>query len=226
MQRGRFIELLGSGEPRLEPLLLSLSSDLGHVAGDGAGLALGLDRAVMQIDRLAATLVGVDSLPPAVQLQMLSSAVLVQFRVGVQPCRPDFGDLRPDVVLAELAGHPVVVAAVVAMVAQRAGLPIAVVIGDHSVLLAHREQVPPLAISVDRRGEVLDARTLEDPRLSWRCAHELSALLLDLVVARADELQLRPVWVRACELATALPLDPHGVQRRGDDLRRAQAVWN
>ncbi|MDO9353859.1 MAG: transglutaminase family protein [Solirubrobacteraceae bacterium] len=226
MQQGAFVKLMGNGEPGLEPLLLSLAAEIGHVAGQGAAQALRTDQAHGQLEHLAASLAGVDSLPPTMQLQLLSSLVLGRFSIDVEPHRVDFGDLRPDVVLGERSGHPIVVAAVVAAVAQRAGLPVAVVVGDANVLLAHRTQDPPLAISVDRHGEVLDARELRDGNLSWRCAHEISAAILDLVLARSETLGLRPVTVRACELATALPLDPHALAHRDAELSRALSAWN
>jgi hypothetical protein len=224
-QRG-FEQLVTEGEPGLVPLLLSLGSELGHAAGDGDHQALRSDQAALQIDRLTASLAGVDDLPVALQLQLISSLVLRRFTVAVDPHRVDFADLRPDMVLEELAGHPVLVAMVVAAVAQRAGLSIAVVLGAHHVLLAHRAQYPPLAISVDHGGRVMNPADLQDPALSWRCAHELSAVVLDLVSERAATFGLRPVEVRACELATALPLDHHSRVGRDDALRRARSAWN
>lgn len=227
MHRGAFVDLVTRGEPGLEALLISLATEFGHATGDGAVQALRNDRAMLQIERLTAALAGVEDLPPAMQLQLLSSLVFARFdHPAVEPHRVDFGDLRPDVVLDDLAGHPIVVASAVAAVAQRAGLPIGVVTGDHSVLLAHHVHQPPLAISIDHQGQVLDARELRDPGLQWRCAHEVSSLILDLVAQRAETLGLRPVAVRACELSTSLPLDPTSLVQRETELRRARSAWN
>lgn len=221
-----FVQLVTEGEPGLEPLLLSLGAELGRAVGDDSTQALRSDRAFVQMERLTCALGGVDSLPSSMQLQLISSLVLARFSVSPEPRRGDFGDLRPDVVLTESAGHPIVVGAVVAAIAQRAGLPVGLVIGDHHVLIAHRGSSTPEAISVDRSGEVVDARELGDRHLAWRCAHQISAVVLDLVAERGEALGLRGVAVRACELATALPLDDHTLAHRDLELRRAQSAWN
>lgn len=226
MPEPTFRQLITSPRPPVEGVLRTLGEEIGRACGDGSLCADRAEQASARISVMATTLVG--SAPPTAHQAMRALLVTLagQLRpTGSQCDEPDLGGLRPDLVATRGEGHPLVLAAIGAAVAQRAGLPVVVALRGDDVLLAHPMRSSAGAIDI-RRQRLVEAPDPIDPLTRWACPHELAALLLDLVAQRAESFGLRPVHVAACELAVRLPLDSGSLQTRHSELARARSAWN
>lgn len=98
--------------------------------------------------------------------------------------RPDGALLLPEV-LAAGAGHPAALVVAAAGAARLRGMAIGIIGYGPRTWLAHEHPCRPLIVDPIEPGGLLDARALGID-LHWRCAHELAAGCLDLIVARAE----------------------------------------
>ncbi|MEH3052541.1 MAG: hypothetical protein PGN13_00840 [Patulibacter minatonensis] len=225
-----FADLMAREEPALAPLLESLSDEIATAS------AIPVEERVIRRDRLAEWTAGeADRLEalrgctPSVRLDELHRGVAAQFEMGAKSPRDTrLRALRPEEVCARRSGHPVVVAALVAAVAEQAGLPIGIATSASGgpVLLAHRG-APQAGAIIFGAGERVDVdEVAEQGRWRWICAHEVAAVLLELMAERSRELGLHPVHVAARRLTTLLPLARQARERGRVDLARAMAAYN
>jgi hypothetical protein len=89
-------------------------------------------------------------------------------------------------------GHPILIAALLAEVGRRAGLPVGVVAGEAGHFVAHQRLTRALVLDPGT-GRLVDADALGV--LHWRCGHQVAAELLD---------ELQPRLARAGDLTRAL----------------------
>ena len=106
-------------------------------------------------------------------------------RDGALRVRSDGGveDLLVDRVVARGYGHGAAVAVVLCELGRRAGMPVGVVGAGAQHFVAH-EEVSPWLLDVTS-GELVDARTVR-PAPEWRCAHEISDVLLSEAQRRCE----------------------------------------
>jgi hypothetical protein len=115
--------------------------------------------------------------------------------------------LLPDALRAGRA-HPLAAAAAGVAAARRAGLAIDVVgHGDH-VWLAHEQGPCTLVVDPGSPEAPFDGRLLGID-LHWRCAHELAAITLGVVAARAERAGNLDLALRVVRARMALPVE-HG----------------
>jgi hypothetical protein len=134
------------------------------------------------------------------------------------PCRTGaYPVLLPDALRAGRA-HPLAAAAAGVAAANRAGMAIDLVGHGDRVWLAHTEGGCTLVADPGVQPAPFDGRVL-GVDLHWRCAHELAALTLGVVAARARRAGDLELALRVVRARTALPVD-HG------ELAEAQARMN
>lgn len=228
MSLDSFSALMHHEEPAVAPLLLELAETIGRASGDGPSeRSASWARLVEWLEHRAAALVDVAALPAGLQLAMLHDLVAARLKVEAPwGLDPRLRGVRPECVVETGTGHPVVVAALTAAAAEQAGVPIGFLRDGHALLLVLELQPEAGAIEFGT-GRLVSAEALgRRTGLQWSCAHELAALLLDLVGNRAEGLGLRPVEVEARTLATCLPLGPQERRRREVQVARARAAWN
>lgn len=226
MPKPTFEQLIASPHPALDELLHAIAAAIGAAFGAAPATTERIELADARISMLAGRLREAATLRPHLQMEALLAALAPQLRpLGLHADEADLAAVRPDLVTVRGEGHPMLLAAVGAAVAQRAGLPIGVAASPSHVLLAHLESAETRAMDL-RRQRLVTPSALRDPGLTWHCAHELAALVLDLIAGRAADYGLRPVQVAARELAMHLPLDDRALLRRKVELQRARANWN
>lgn len=138
------------------------------------------------------------------------------------------GDLLPHEVAERGRGHELAVALVALEAARRAGLELSLVASTEAVYLAHPELDEPVLLAPEPEADwqLLDARELEQPELSWQCAHEAAALLLSLILERTHETGHIAHELLAAELSLALPLDDDEQERMQTQLASVRARLN
>ncbi|MFT4033943.1 MAG: hypothetical protein QM679_00030 [Patulibacter sp.] len=225
-----FTDLVTSGEPDLAPLLLAFSEEIGRsMATPDDERAIRSDRLREWIARRAAALAALGERSPSAQLAALHRHVCLGLdTAAARPLDTRLRDLRPDYVCRSGAGHPAVATALVAAAAQEAGRPVDVIVSPstETMLLAVRDHPEAGAIEYGA-GVLMPARELGDRLdLRWVCAHEVAAILLELVALRAAELGLHPAHVAARAMGTKLPLEFTARQRLDVQLARARSAYN
>lgn len=200
----------GQGAIAPESLLLSLAEQLtGHRCS----------RAPLRLRQLAGHL-------PAPAADPLDDLVAVAALMRSElRSRPDGALLLPDVLRAG-AGHPAAIIVAAAAAARARGMLVAIVGHGPRTWLAHERPCEPFVVDPIEPDGLIDGRTL-GVDLHWRCAHDLAAGTLDLVVARAERAgdlcgALAAAGVR-CELATV-----HGgaVDDAAHELHRLRSRLN
>lgn len=175
------------------------------------------DAALRTLDVLAATLRPAGFGHPLDQCEALSSLLGEVVSAGEGEPR----HLMLDQVLDRGDGHPALLAAIWAEVAQRAGMTVVPVGGPGLLLVAHLEAEPPLVLDPSRPGRILHPGEVP-VRLRRRCSHEVAFTLLDELMDRyALDGDLRRA-TRAAELRLALPVAGRAlewVRREADALR-------
>jgi hypothetical protein len=158
--------------------------------------------AAWELTCLAGRLIDTHRLPPADQLARLGELV-DDFRSVSTPVR-----LRPlmlDAVLADRAGDPMLLAVLGADVARRAGLDVGIVgVGRH-LFVAHRRCERPLVLDV--AGRLHGPGEIDEGRLRWRCAHQVSFALIDELLERSRRGGDLGTALTAAELRMTLPVD-------------------
>jgi hypothetical protein len=188
-----------------------------------------VEEAHAEIDELACDLSGFRQAPPREQLAATAAAIADRFevtdeleRVG-EECVLD--DLLLHRVLGAETGHalPLAIAAVEA--GRRAGIPLGVVGRGRAQYLAHPALADPHVADLRSPGRLVDLAGREET-VSWQCAHQLSALLLNRIAERAERIGHLTWSIRAAELRLALPVGPEARERMERDLERVRARLN
>ena len=135
----------------------------------------------------------------------------------------DIEDLLVDRVVARGRGHAAAVAVVLCELGRRAGMPVGVVGAGEHHFVAH-EEVSPWLLDVTS-GELVDARTVT-PAPEWRCAHEISDVLLTEAERRCERDGDLTRALRAATLRCALPFDEPSQERAVTALQRLRARLN
>ncbi len=182
------------GCPPHADLAVSLAWELSDL--DGHQLECGLDVLA------AATLTDLPA-DPAARLTALGEPVTA----GALRPRAHGGvrDLLIGDVVADGRGHPLALAVVLVEVARRAGIDVGIVAGGADHYLADQHSDEPWLLD-PATGQVIDATVL-DGELTWRCAHQVVAALLDLAQPRYERIGDLRHALRVAELRCLLPFD-------------------
>jgi hypothetical protein len=178
---------------------MSLAWELGEFDADR------VERSLMTLG--AAILAEVETNPRA-QLCALGEAVTN----SVLAARHDGGphELLIDKALERGHAHPVLVAIILQEIGRRAGLPVAIVAGEHGHFIAHQRLTQPLVLD-PVTGRLTGADALGT--MHWQCGHQLAAALLDL---------LQPRYERDGDLTRELQVARLRVTLPFDDVREAE----
>lgn len=101
-------------------------------------------------------------------------------------------------------GHPILVAAVLAEVGRRAGLPVGVVAGAAGHFVAHQRLTEALVLDTFT-GRLVDADALGV--LEWRCGHQVAAELLDALQPRYERVGDLVRALHVARMRTTLPFE-------------------
>lgn len=176
-----------------------------------------------QLDLLALEVVPARRHAPADQLAALAAAMrafaVVEPHVGS-------ADLRVDEVLRTCEGHPLALAVIAAEAGVRAGLDVGLIGDGERHLVAHRQLAEPLALDLGSASRAPALRPVDEPRLTWRCAHQVGFALLGLLIARGTRGGDLPLALRAAELRLELPLADRVRRCQEDGLARLRARLN
>jgi Transglutaminase-like superfamily len=135
---------------------------------------------------------------PAAQLRALAAGAPTPRACG----GPE--TLLIDRVLERGAGHPLLVAVVLAEWGRRAGAPVGIVAGAHRHFVAHQRLTRPLVLDPSSRA-LVDAGKLGV--LEWRCGHQIAAELLDLLQPRYERAGDLERALHVARLRSALPFE-------------------
>ena len=166
----------------------------------------------------AAILAEVETNPEA-QLRALGEAVTNSALAARHDGGPD--ELLIDKALDRGHAHPVLVAIILQEIGRRAGVPVAIVAGEHGHFVAHQHLADPLVLD-PATGRLTDADALGT--MHWQCGHQLAAALLDLLQPRYHRDGDLTRELRVARLRVTLPFDDMRVAERG--LRRVAARMN
>lgn len=176
-----------------------------------------------QLDLLALELVAARRRAPEDQLAALAAAMrafaVVEPHVGSR-------DLRIDEVLRACEGHPLALVTVAAEAGRRAGLDVDVVGDGARHLVAHRQLADPVALDPGSARRGPRVRPVDEPDVSWRCAHQVCFATLGELIARGTRGGDPALAIRACELRLALPLGDRARRCQRDALARLRACLN
>lgn len=210
--------LAATGCPPHAELAVSMASafhDVDGVVIDGA------------LDELAGSVVAPRCSDPVEGLHAIADL----WRTGALPqVEPDTGfatdldHLMLDTALAVGIAHPLVQVLAAIEAGRRCGIPLGLVSNGITHCVAHTRLERPFVVSAPQ-GELIDGRTLP-PVLTWCCAHEACAFLLD----ELEERQLRCGMVghglKSAELRFHLPIDDRGQERAKHKLASVRARLN
>jgi hypothetical protein len=190
---------------------------------------LAVEDANAELDALAGKLAHLRALPPRQQLLGCAEAVAGQLTAAAEP-----GRIGRDCVLDDLLLHrvldsgrggvlPLTIAAVEA--GRRAGIPLGVVGSGREQYLAHVGLADPCVADMGAAGAAVDLAGREQ-QVGWQCAHQLAALLLDRIAARAERIGHLTWALHAAELRLALPASGDARERMERELGRVRARLN
>jgi hypothetical protein len=210
---------------------------LAHAAGAHPGelaLALGAEFAPLDaraldaaLAPLVAALVPAAGAGPERQLRVAEEAFARHLRVE-EPSPRAVGceDLLPHRAALRGRGHELAVTAVALEAARRAGLRLGLVACPDAVFVGHPGLAAPVLLGALPDWHLLDARDLDEPALSWQCAHEAASLLLSQLLERTRRLGLLSAELRAAELCLALPVERDERARLERQLAAVRARLN
>jgi len=213
-----FHELSGSGSALPGELTISLGAELAPL--DVAQLDAALKPLVSDL----ATLREADPIE-----QLLAIEAILPRHLRAEPrSRRDLGlsDLLPHAVARRRRGHELSVALVALEAASRAGLQLSLVACPTAVFLAHPDAGVPVLLAASPEWELVDARQIDDPELSWQRGHEAASLLLDLILTRARETGHLTAELRAAELCLDLPVEGEELARLETQLAMVRSRLN
>jgi hypothetical protein len=201
------------GCPPHAELAVSLAWELADL--DGHELECGLDVLA------AATLTDLPA-DPAARLTALGEPVTA----GALRPRKHGGvaDLLIGEIVAEGRGHPTALAVVLVEVARRAGIDVGIVADDAGHYVADLHSDEPWLLD-PATGHVFDANLLAG-ELTWRCAHQVVGVLLDLAQPRYERIGDLRHALRVAELRCALPFDDESRASARARLRRLASRMN
>ena len=119
---------------------------------------------------------------------------------------------------------PLIQAVLAIEAGRRCGIPLGLVSNGSDHCVAHTKLEDPLVVR-SPTGQLADGRTLA-PVLSWRCAHEACALLLDEMERRLLRCNALGEALRCAELRLHLPIDDKGLERAQTKLAGVRARLN
>jgi hypothetical protein len=178
------------------------------------------------LDRLALCVPDASPADPAAGLRAVSEL----WRQDVLPeASPPTGDVDLDCLSIDRAlvagrAHPLVQALLAVEAGRRRGLALGLVSNGVDHCVAHTQLDAPVVVRVPD-GCLADGRNLA-PVLSWRCAHEACALLLDELEDRMLRCHRVGEALRAAELRLCLPIDDEAIERATARLNRVRARLN
>lgn len=126
-----------------------------------------------------------------------------------------------------MLGHgadPLIQAVLAIEAGRRCGVPLGLVSNGTDHCVAHTRLEEPLVVR-SPTGQLADGRTLP-PVLSWRCAHEACALLLDEMERRLLRCNALDDALRCAELRLHLPIDDKSVEKAQTKLAGVRARLN
>jgi hypothetical protein len=191
-------------------LALSLAWELGE---------LDADRFERNLGALSAAILAEVETTPEAQLGALGEAV-----TNTALCaRRDGGphELLIDRALERGHAHPVLIAVILQEIGRRAGLPVAIVAGEHGHFVAH-QRLTEARVLDPATGRLVDADSLGT--MHWRCGHRLAAELLDLLQPRYERVGDLTRALQAARLRVTLPFDDSSAAEQR--LRRVTARLN
>jgi len=148
-----------------------------------------VEEAHAELDELACDLAGFRQASPREQLSACAAAIADRFAVTDELDRVGEGCVLDDLLLHRVlggeVGHalPLAIAAVEA--GRRAGIPLGVVGRGRAQFLAHPALADPHVADLRAPGRLVDLAGREES-VSWQCAHQLAALLLNRIAERAE----------------------------------------
>lgn len=178
------------------------------------------------LDRLARCVPSSTAHDPAAGLR----AVAELWHQDVLPeATADVGDVDLDCLAIDRAllggrAHPLVQALLAVEAGRRCGLALGLVSNGADHCVAHTQLDAPVVVRVPD-GCLADGRNLA-PVLSWRCAHEACALLLDEMEERMLRCDRLGEALRVAELRLCLPIDEQATERATERLNRVRARLN
>lgn len=182
-----------------------------------------------EIDALAAAVLPLRSATPRDQLIGVAAATADRFAVVAEPQRiardAVLGDLLLHRVLERGAGHALALTVVAVEAGRRAGIPLGVVGHGRVQYLAHAALADPHVADLAADGALVDLDGREES-VGWQCAHQVAALLLNRIVARAERVGHMTWALQASQLRLALPAAPGARDRMERDLERVRARLN
>jgi hypothetical protein len=188
-----------------------------------------VDDAQAELDALAGTLLPLRHATPAEQLAGCAVAVAERFACAVEPTRIGrdcvLDDLLLHRVLARSGGHRLPLTVVAVEAARRVGIPLGVVGSGREQYLAHAGLADPHVADLAAEGALVDLEGREQ-EVSWQCAHQVAAMLLNRIAARAERIGHLTWALQAAELRLALPAGPDTRDRMERDLERVRARLN
>ena len=191
-------------------LALSLAWELGE---------LDADRAERNLTALSAAILAEVETEPAAQLKALGEAVTNMALCARREGGPQ--ELLIDKTLERGHGHPLLIAIVLQEIGRRAGLPVAIVAGEHGHFVAHQRLTEALVLD-PATGHLVDADTLGT--MHWQCGHQLAAELLDLLQPRYERNGDLTRAMHVAKLRVTLPFDD--TTEAEQRLRRVTARLN
>lgn len=142
---------------------------------------------------------------------------------------PDAGAADLDCLFIDRAmggagADPLIQAMLAIEAGRRCGVPLGLVSNGRDHCVAHTRLEDPLVVR-SPTGELCDGRTLP-PVLSWRCAHEACALLLDEMEERLLRSNALGEALQCAELRLHLPIDEKSQERAQTKLAGVRARLN
>jgi hypothetical protein len=184
--------MTASGACRTEDVLLAMAD---AVARPPSSVSAARSRLAMLARRLPAP-----TGDPLTELAAVGSLL----REHLPPGGPGAPLLLPDALRAGRA-HPLAAAAAGVAAGRRAGMEIELVGAGDGVWLAHAAG-SPLVVDPGAPTAPFDGHAL-GVDLHWRCAHELAALTLDRIAARAERSGDLDLALRVVRARTTLPVE-------------------
>ena len=212
-----FASLAAEPDAPLDELALALAAEFRPVDADAA---------LAELDRLGSELAALEAVSPVEQAD--ACRTLLGEREGFAGDREEYDHPKNsmlDLVVERRRGLPILVSAVYAEVARRAGIPIVGVGLPGHYVVGHFGTDPPLLLDPFAGGVLVAPEAPRELVRPWR-AHETALRMLNnLVSAYAARLDLVNT-IRAAELRLSLPLDARLRDHLVGDLRAFQARLN
>ena len=215
----------------MEPLPFALAATgcppHAELAVSMAGAFHHVDAALVDqtLDRLAGQIAPVPSDP----VHALRAVAALWREDLLPPVAEDVGAVDLDCLFIDRAmcgrsADPLIQAVLAIEAGRRCGLPLGLVSNGSDHCIGHTKLEEPLVVR-SPSGQLADGRTLA-PVLSWRCAHEACALLLDEMERRLLRCNALDQALQCAQLRLHLPIDEKSVQKAQTMLAGIRARLN